>query len=441
MSQEFGQNHNQVYKLVLTGGPCGGKTTCQARISSFFENIGWKVYRVPETATVLMSGGVKWSELSDEDAFSFQCNLIKTMMTIENTYFELAKKSTKNCLMVCDRGTMDASAYMSSELWERLKQENGWNEVDLRDDRYNQVIHMVTAAKGAEQFYTTDHTVRYEGPELARELDDLAAQAWVGHPYYDVIDNSTDFESKVIRTLGAVCSRIGLDFKDRLSVNSKKKKFLVAWLPELQELCQEHSKKTALKSTNGDICKLEHVFPQFQDFDVVHDYLVTPGHKMQARLRKRGQNGCWSYTHTIRREELGSGTAEVKMHITSRDYQNLLAQRDERHHQIVKKRRCFLWNDQYFQMDIYTEPKNSKCKDLVLLETYTSRDTDSLQLPEFLNVMKEVTGDPEYSMYNLSFLEGMSDTPRSARSKLFTRERKDSSTMCDIDAEMTNGYA
>ena len=32
----------RVHKLVLTGGPCGGKTTGQARLSSFFENLGWK---------------------------------------------------------------------------------------------------------------------------------------------------------------------------------------------------------------------------------------------------------------------------------------------------------------------------------------------------------------------------------------------------------------
>lgn len=32
-----------VYKLVLTGGPCSGKTTGSVRLSTFFENMGWKV--------------------------------------------------------------------------------------------------------------------------------------------------------------------------------------------------------------------------------------------------------------------------------------------------------------------------------------------------------------------------------------------------------------
>lgn len=36
------QSQKIVYKLVLTGGPCGGKTTGQSRLSTFFENLGWK---------------------------------------------------------------------------------------------------------------------------------------------------------------------------------------------------------------------------------------------------------------------------------------------------------------------------------------------------------------------------------------------------------------
>ena len=29
----------------------------------------------------------------------------------------------------------------------------------------------------------------------------ILLQAWVGHPYYDVIDNSTDFEAKVTKMI------------------------------------------------------------------------------------------------------------------------------------------------------------------------------------------------------------------------------------------------
>lgn len=403
MSQKVGKNNNKVYRLVLTGGPCGGKTTGQARLCTFFENLGWKVYRVPETATVLMGGGVKFTDLDEDETYRFQENLLKTMMQIENTFFDLAASSSQNALVICDRGTMDASAYLKASQWERMKADNQWNEVDMRDSRYNQVIHMVSASKGAEVFYRTDnHTTRHEGIELARTLDTITSQAWVGHPYYDVIDNTTDFERKIVRMMAAVVNRLGIEAGDRLSLDSRKRKFLVTSLPD------------------------ELTYPQFQDFIVVHDYLVTPNQKMQARIRRRGQNvswdaqqkrwnldtGNWTYIHTIRRPEINKQRPEVKHQINMKEYRLLLAQKDTNRYTVYKKRRCFLWNNQYFQMDIYQEPCHARCQNLILLETYTTQKGEELQLPEFLAIHKEVTDDPYYSMYNLSRKDAEMDEKR-----------------------------
>ena len=46
----------------------------------------------------------------------------------------------------------------------------------------------------------------------------------------------------------------------------------------------------------------------------------------------------------------------------------------------------------------------------MLLETYSSLHSEVLKncLPKFLNIVKEVTGDPDYSMYNLSLIEDWS---------------------------------
>ena len=60
----------------------------------------------------------------------------------------------------------------------------------------------------------------------------------MGHPYYDVVDNTTDFESKIRRVIEAVCKRIGkqlgADIDDRLQAQSRKRKFLVKTLPEIK---------------------------------------------------------------------------------------------------------------------------------------------------------------------------------------------------------------
>lgn len=61
---------------------------------------------------------------------------------------------------------------------------------------------------------------------MARELDYKSAAAWIGHPYFDVIDNSTDFETKINRMLECVCQKLGIDTGDRLLRTSRKQKFL-----------------------------------------------------------------------------------------------------------------------------------------------------------------------------------------------------------------------
>lgn len=374
----------KLYKIVLTGGPCGGKTTGQSRLCTFFENLGWKVYRVPETANVLLSGGVKFSELNDDQAHRFQEDLLRCMLQIENTYFQLGESCARDCLIICDRGAMDAAAYIPSAKWDRIMRDNNLNVVDLRDNRYDQIIHMVSAACGAEDFYTTeDHSSRGEDVSLAKSLDVKASASWIGHPYFDVIDNSSDFENKICRMIAAVCQKLGLDTGDRLETNSKKRKWLVRSLPD------------------------NDVFPPFQDFDVVHNYLQTYTTNMQARLRKRGQKGHWNYTHTIRRPRVRGQVIEVKTQLSHRDYLNLLTQKDETHFPIYKKRRCFIYYNQYFQLDIYCKPCHPRCEGLVLLETYSALEDQHLldRLPKFLDIEAEVTGNAVYSMFNLSLVE------------------------------------
>ncbi|XP_050409528.1 TRPL translocation defect protein 14 [Patella vulgata] len=364
--------------IEITTGPCGGKTTGQARLSSFFENLGWKVFRSPEAAMIYLSGGVKFSDLDKEQIYKLQENIIKTMLGIENTYHDMAKTLNRNILLICDRGVMDGVAYIEREDWDRMKAENKWNDIEMRDNRYNQIIHMVSASKGAEAFYTiTGHKTRGEDMEMARELDTKTANSWVGHPYFDVIDNSTGFETKLTRMIAAVCDRLGVDAGDRLQANSKKRKFLVSQI------------------LNGVR------FPFLQEFQVVHDYLVTPSRKMQARLRRRGQNDHWTYTHTIRRPEINKQSVELRQPISSKEYEILQAQRDGRHDTIYKTRQCFLWQNQYFQMDIYRDPCPSRCKGLILLETYTAKDKE-ISLPDFLKIEREVTDENFYSMFSLS---------------------------------------
>jgi hypothetical protein len=48
---------------------------------------------------------------------------------------------------------MDGSAYTDENVWQAILDETGWSTIQLRDKRYEAVVHLVSAADGAESFY------------------------------------------------------------------------------------------------------------------------------------------------------------------------------------------------------------------------------------------------------------------------------------------------
>ena len=92
---------------------------------------------------------------------------------------------------------MDTVGYSGLELWAKILKHTGWNNIDLRDKRYDAVIHMVTAADGAEQFYNLDNFARYETVEEAVKTDKALQKAYIGHNKIFVIGNEDGFNTKI----------------------------------------------------------------------------------------------------------------------------------------------------------------------------------------------------------------------------------------------------
>jgi hypothetical protein len=74
------------------------------------------------------------------------------------------------------------------------------------------VIHMITAADGAEQYYTlSNNDARSESIEEARDIDKRLINAWVGHPQFNIIKNSKKgFKSKIDLCLQKTFQIIGM---------------------------------------------------------------------------------------------------------------------------------------------------------------------------------------------------------------------------------------
>ena len=79
------------------------------------------------------------------------------------------------------------------------------------EKRYDAVVHMVTAAEGAEEFYNYSNSARFETVEQARERDYKLRDAYLGHHRYMIVDNeSKSFEDKISKAINLISSSVGL---------------------------------------------------------------------------------------------------------------------------------------------------------------------------------------------------------------------------------------
>ena len=369
----------RIPKIVLTGGPCGGKSTAQAMLREKLPEYGITVLMVSEVATYLYNAGFSVGHVAQkypEKMNDVQKLILKTQITSEELQESLAEiLSDERVVIICDRGTMDSQAYVGREAFEDLINDAGLDIVSLRDKRYDGVVFIVTAADGAEKFYGFNNLARTESVEQARELDRRTLQAWNGHEHLKVIGNTIggqpiDFERKKNEVLRAVCQMIGIP-----EPLETERKFLI--------VSDFHLSNIPLPTHKADI---------------LQTYLISSEKDVTRRVRQRMDLGVrfpnepvYTYTEKVR---LSSKTsAERERLIDPEEYFDLLTQKDPDRGQIHKYRHSFIYKNQYFQLDVFLNLPEP----LVILEVELTDEAQELELPSFLPVIREVTEDGHYT--------------------------------------------
>lgn len=351
----------KITKIVLTGGPCAGKTTAMNWIQNFFQKQGYKVLFVPETATELITGGLTpWETKTNSD---FESILFDLQIEKEKLFEEGAKKlPNEKILIVCDRGLLDNKAYMPKRDFDYLLKTKKLSEVKLRDS-YDAVFHLVTAAKGAKKYYNLDNAARTETVEEAAKIDDSLIASWTGHPHFRIIDNSTDFEEKMKRLLKEISNVLGE--------------------PEPYEI----ERKFLIEKPN-----LEYLdnLPMCEKVQIVQTYLKSSDDE-EIRIRQRGSDGVFTYSKTRKINVNNLKRIEVEERLTQEEYINELLNADPERGQIIKTRYCLSYNNQYFEIDIYPF-----FKDKAICEIELDSENQKIDIPPFIEVIEEVTDDLKY---------------------------------------------
>ena len=364
-----------VTSIVLTGGPCGGKSTSISVLEQELTNKGFQVIIVNEMATDVILSGITPVNFGGYD---FQKVLIEMQINRNKVYLEASKKFAekegKRVVIIFDRGIADGKAFVTDKDYERLLIECGINEVGVLD-MYDGVFHLVTAADGAIEYYTCENNkARTETPEEAIERDKGCLRAWTGHPHLRVIDNKNKtFEEKLDKLLEEVYALLGVPVPVEIE-----RKFLIE-KPNMEEI------KTKFDCTTVDI---------------IQTYLISEDAKVERRIRQRGMVDKFTYYYT-EKEMIDNGLTrtERERKITEQEYLKLMMEADTSLHQIRKQRTCFVYENQYFELDIYPF-----WNDKAILEVELTNTNNKVTIPNEIRLIKEVTEDKDYKNNSLAKL-------------------------------------
>ncbi|GET90727.1 hypothetical protein, unknown function [Leishmania tarentolae] len=411
--QQVLESKHKVYRICLTGGPCAGKSTMLSAIQAKIpQRTGFRVMCVPEAATLLVTGGMQWD---GNLTVPQQLVLLRTQLALEDQFYALAVASNVPTVIVSDRGTMDGRAFCTDAQFQEILRGVG-STIDVLRDRYDAVIHMVTAADGAEEFYNLDNPARYEDLDGARTSDLRLQRMYVGHPMFRLLDNSTTFEEKIERGLQIVSQVV----RKEQCAPGMPTYYLVRRCPdELPVANATYTTYTTVLSNSqiSDIRLL--VKREMADGSTMHFFKSVrdaPSAALSSRAPPRAtshaSSGGASFRSNVSVRPSNTTSPmqqriESAQRISSREYASLYKHRDSARGDVVMKATHFIFEGANYELTTMIAPSWAAGRQTLTVESSTvptakheqehqhsscdaALPATALRLPPFLEVDREV---------------------------------------------------
>lgn len=180
------QKNGQCCRVVLTGGPGGGKTTAA---DLYRREIGDEVVVVPEAATLLYLGGFPRGGKS-----GVRKATQRAIYHVQTNLEDAQSAHYRSRVLLCDRGTVDGAVYWPGNplgFFDHLG-----TTLDKELKRYDAVIFFETAAVGGISIEGGNPT-RIESIEDALVLDQKLRKLWSRHPHFIFVPHNVSFIKKV----------------------------------------------------------------------------------------------------------------------------------------------------------------------------------------------------------------------------------------------------
>eukprot|EP00760_Papus_ankaliazontas_P005649 PhM_4_TR12693/c0_g1_i1/m.55288 len=217
-----------LHPIVISGGPCAGKTTGLPLVQAHLEALGIRVATVCESSTLMWGCGVPFPVGSTgQHMFTWEVEKTRVQLNIEDSLRRvLAHEAKTKCVVLLhDRGAMDAHAYLPEDTVE-----SGWAAITdaLSTDtakicaRYAGVVHLTSLAVDCSKKYSGAVGSRREDVAMAREVDRRLSQAWAPHPCRVTVRSSYDGDlaRKAAVATWTITAMLGFAVVPRLSVGS-----------------------------------------------------------------------------------------------------------------------------------------------------------------------------------------------------------------------------
>ena len=363
----------QITKIVMTGGPAGGKTTLTTRLVKELTALGYRVLIAPEAATELISGfGIKPFG-NCVSMYEFQYFVTDSQLQKERLAARAAELvPEEKVLIICDRGLLDNKAYVSQKEYDVILKYFGLTEQQVLDS-YDAVIHLVSSAYGAEYAYSYNNTARYETLEGAREKEELALMCWQKHPHRVVIGNSVNFDNKIRKAMNEIYKILG-----EIPPTQSERKYLIRF-------------------ADGKLLEPYHPVEQI----ITQSYLVGKNDGMERRARKVQSNGSTAY-YAIEKQQISAvERIERERMLTQKEYVRVLDEVDPAFGSVTKRRYCFKYADQYMTVDTYAGSSS-----LAILDVQLSDKAQTVQIPPEIDVVREVTEEIAYQGHMIAKTHG-----------------------------------
>lgn len=350
----------KIFKIVLTGGPCSGKSEIMKKIIKYYsEREDCKVFPVAETASEVLNSNIKFIEM--DNPINFQDIILDRQLNKENTINKGIQHTRLNDinLVVFDRGIIDNKAYLQNQQqFDYLLDKYNLKELSILDN-YDLVIDLISLATvHPDKYECQTNEQRYEDVETAKNIDRKTTNAWLGHKNLKVVYPTNSIDEKFQIVSNYINDLINNKQK------SEKETYLIEECGALLEFFDDN---------NSKLIEIEDIyFEQFND------------NKYIARKRKYKDSETYSFLlknnkHEILMDkQIDKNSYELMKNLYSIKY-------------VINKRELSFFNGK----NIY---KIGFYDDFTILEVEKNNCLDKIVIPSFINAIEKI--DDFESFYN-----------------------------------------